>query len=291
MPTPSSRFAGIIGALSVILALGGCSAIKLGYNTLPDLAYWWLDGYVDFSDEQTPQVRAELERLHAWHRQEELPRFAEMLGRMEQLAPGPVKAAQACAFVTEIQARLNLVAERAEPAVVALATGLEAKQLRHLERKYRNNNATFRKDWVELPPAGLKEKRFEQAVERAEMIYGNLEEPQRAVLRQGIDQSIFDPARMLGERQRRQQDLLQTLRRIQETAVPPAESRAAIRAYLQRAQHSPDPAFRRLQEDLVQETCRTFAALHESTTPAQRDQAARRLRAYQRDFRELATRK
>ncbi|TWO70484.1 hypothetical protein FN976_16030 [Caenimonas sedimenti] len=291
MKTTRSRFAGIIGALAIALALAGCSAIKLGYNTLPDLAYWWLDGYVDFTDAQTPQVRTELARLHAWHRQEELPRLAEILGRMEQLAGGSIKAPQACAFVTEIQGRLNLVAERAEPAVSALAAGLDARQLRHLERKYRNNNETFRKDWVELPPAELRDKRFQQAVERAEMIYGNLEEPQRAVLRQGIDQSIFDAARMLGERQRRQQDLLQTLRRIQEAPGAPEDGAAAIRAYLQRAQRSPDPAFRRLQEDLVQETCRTFAAVHESTTPAQRDQAVRRLRAYQRDLRELAARR
>jgi hypothetical protein len=285
-----SRFAAIIGVLTMALALAGCSAIKLGYNTLPDIAYWWLDGYVDFTDAQTPQVRAELAGLHAWHRQEELPRLAEVLGRMEQLAGGPLTAQQACAFTAEVRARLNVVAERAEPAVVALAASVDAAQLRHLERKYRSNNDTWRKEWLELAPAELKEKRFQQALERAEMIYGNLEEPQRVVLRQGIEASIFDPARLLAERQRRQQDLLQTLKRIKETAAPPAEVRAAMRGYLERAQRPPDAAQRRWQEDLLQESCRTVAAVHGSTSAAQREQAVRRLRAYQRDLRELAAR-
>lgn len=283
-----SRAAGIIGALALALGLAGCSAIKLGYNTLPDVAYWWLDGYVDFSDAQTPQVRAELARLHDWHRQQELPRLAELLGRMEQQVPGTIAPTQACAFVADVQARLALVAERAEPGVAALVAGLEAAQMRHLERKYRNNNEAFRKDWADLAPADLKEKRFKTALDRAETIYGTLEEGQRAVLRQHIDRSMYDPARTLAERQRRQQDLLQTLKRMQEA---PAESRAALRGYLERVQQSPDPAFRRWQEELVQEGCRTFSALHDSTTPAQREQAARRLRAYQRDLRELAARR
>jgi hypothetical protein len=187
-----------------------------------------------------------------------------------------------------VQARLAAVAERAEPAVLALAASLDAGQLQHLERKYRNNNDAFRKDWIHLPLAEQKEKRFERALERAEMIYGTLQEHQRAVLRQGLERSIFDPARVLTERERRQQDLLATLRRVREA---PADARPAMRGYLDRFQQSPDLAYRRWQDELLQESCRTFSALHESTTPAQREQAVRRLRAYQRDLRELAAKR
>ena len=42
------------------------------------------------------------------------------------------------------------------------------------------------------------------------------------------------------------------------------------------------------RDALIQEGCRTFTAVHQVTTPAQREQAARRLRAYQRDLQELA---
>lgn len=278
----------IIGVLALAVGVAGCSAIKLGYSTFPNLAYFWLDGYVDFSDSQAPLARGELERLHAWHRQEELPRLVDLLARLEQMAPGPVSPQQACGVVREVQARLNLVADRAEPAVTTLATDLSAKQLKHLERKYRSNNSTFRKDWLEQSPAEQKEKRYEQMLDRIEMIYGRLDDPQRAVLRRGIEQSIHDPQRILAERQRRQQDLLATLQQVTQPATPAAESRALLRAYLQRAQHSPDAGYRAWQEALLEEGCRIFSAVHDSTTPAQRDQAVRRLRAYQRDLRDLA---
>ena len=52
MKNTAKRLAGIIVALALALGLAACSAVRLGYANLPDLAYWWLDGYVDFSDEQ-----------------------------------------------------------------------------------------------------------------------------------------------------------------------------------------------------------------------------------------------
>ncbi len=279
------RLARIIVALTVAVGLAACSAIKLGYSSLPNFAYLWLDGYVDFTDTQAPRVRAALEELHAWHRREELPGLVDLLARVEQLVPGTIAPEQACAIVREVQGRLNRVADRAEPMVVALATDLTPRQLRHLERKYRNNNESFEKDWIAPDAAQRQEKRYERMLDRMETIYGRLDAPQRAVLRAGIEQSVDDPQRVLAERQRRQQDLLQTLR---QATQPGADSRSLLRAYLDRAQQPPDAASRAWQDALLQAGCRTFAAVHETTTPAQREQAVRRLRAYQRDLRELS---
>lgn len=286
--TTAWRLVRIIGALLLAAALGGCSAIKLGYEALDDVGYWWLDGYLDFSDQQATRVRDDLQRLHAWHRANELPRIAELLGRMEQLAPGSITPAQACAFVPLFQARLLAVAEQAEPALAATALELTPRQLRHLQRKYNDNNKTWRREWIDLDAGERRDKRFKQVLDRLEMIYGRLDEPQRAVLQGGIERSIFDPQRMLGERQRRQQDLHHVLRTLAGSQTSPAAARSMLRGYLERALKSPDAAYRPYQEALLEEGCRTFAAVHEATTPAQREQAARRLRAYQRDLRELA---
>ena len=280
-----SSLARIIGVLALAAGLAACSAIKLGYNSLPELAYWWLDGHVDFTDTQSPQVREELAKLHLWHRGNELPRIAELLGRLEQLAPGAVTPAQVCGFVAEVRTRLSAVAQQAEPGLVAAALALTPRQLQHLERKYRNGNAEWRQEWIGLPPTELADKRFKQALERAENIYGKLDEPQRNAVRQWVDQSTFDAQRVFTERQRRQQDLLQTLRRL---ADNPTEGARLLRDYIERVQRSPDPDYRRYQDQVMEEGCRYSAAIHDSTTAAQREQAVRRLRAYQRDLRELS---
>jgi hypothetical protein len=282
------RLARIIVWLTLVAGLAACSAVKLAYNNLHSAAYWWLDSYVDFNEQQAPRVREDLERLHLWHRTEELPRFGEMLRAMEQLAPNDITAAQACAFVEEFKARLRALADQAEPAVVTLATGLQPEQLLHIEHKYEKNNQKFSDDWLTLSVKEQREKRYEQFLERSEMIYGRLDDPQRDALRRDIEQSIVDPRRILADRQRRQHDALQTLRQLNDQRPDFGTARKQLRAFLDRFEHSPDKKYRDYQEELISEGCRSFAVLHNSTTAAQREVAVRRLRAYQRDLRELA---
>lgn len=282
------RLAGIILGLALALGLSACSAVKLGYNTAPELAYWWLDGYADFGGEQQAPVRAELARLHAWHRAQELPRIAEVLGRMEQLAPGEISPQQACGIVADAQARMRAVADAVGPTAGAVAITLAPRQLRHLERKFSDSNEKFRREMVDAPAADAQDKRYEQMLDRIEMVYGRLEPAQREILRQGIAASAYDARRILADRERRQQDLLQTLRQLHRRHPSPEDARQELRAWLDRAQHAPDPVYRAWQQGLVEEGCRTFAAVHASTTVAQREQAVRRLRAYQRDLLELS---
>lgn len=274
--------------LTLALGLAACSAVKLGYGTLPEVAYWWLDSYIEFTDAQAPLVRQDLARLQAWHRREELPRFVQALQRMEQLAPRDIQPEEACMFAAELRERLLAVADHAEPAVVALATGLTTAQLQHLQRRYDKNNAAYTSDWIRLPPDERLEKRYRQFLDRAEMIYGSLDAPQREALRRDIERAPFDPRFVLAERQRRQRDLLRTLRQVARTGMGFDEGRRLLRGYLERAITPPEPAARAEQERLLAEGCRHFAVLHNSTTPAQRENAVLRLRAYQRDLRELA---
>lgn len=289
--TIASRLGRIIGLLALAAALAACSAIKLGYNNIDGVAYWWLDSYLDFTDEQEGRVREDLDRLHAWHRSSELPQFIALLQAMEQAAPAEVSAAQACSFITQAQQRLEALSERAEPAVVTLALGLTPGQLSHLERKYEKVNEEFRKDWIQPTASEIAEKRLDKFIERGEMIYGKLDDTQRAVLRRQLQQSSFDGRRVLAERQRRQRDTLQTLRKVAGQPIPLGEARALMRAYLERQKQPADPSARAFQQSLIDEACANAAALHNSTTAAQREAGARRLRAYQRDLRELSAQK
>ena len=278
----------IMWLLIACVGLAGCSTIKFGYNNFDDIAYWWMDGYIDFTDAQSPRVREDLARLLAWHRANELPRLDVLLGRMEQMVASDFSAEQACAFVAPLRERLRTAVEQAEPAAVTLVLDLAPEQLRHLERRYRRNNDDYRKDWVALGPAPLRDKRLAQLVERAEMVYGRLDEAQRALLRSQLEQSAFDPNKVLAERQRRQQDALALLGRLAGQPVGLAEARAQLRATLDRVELSPSAAWRQYEAGQIRENCRMLAALHAATTAAQRQSAIRRLRAWQRDLRELA---
>ncbi|HWP12205.1 MAG TPA: hypothetical protein VNN06_10315, partial [Ramlibacter sp.] len=83
----------------------------------------------------------------------------------------------------------------------------------------------------------------------------------------------------------------QTLRKLIGQPVSSDEARTLLRGYLARTLEPPEAAQRQYQHALIDEGCRVFAALHNSTNVEQRQSAVRRLRAYQRDLRELAAQK
>ncbi len=287
-----SRIIGLLAAIAALTLLQACSAVKLAYNNVPELGYWWLDGYADLNEAQSLKVRGELARLHQWHRTVELPRVAELLQKIQQLATLDATPEQVCGLFADARNRFDALASQAEPPAVTIAMGLSAAQLTHIETKFAKTNAEWRDEWSTGNPSERQAKRLKTAVERSEQFYGSLDERQLAVLRNAITRSDFDPQRSYTERLRRQQDLLQTLRQINSasngSAVNMYQATTALRAYLERSTHSPNPAYRAYSDKAILDSCKTFAQLHNSTTPEQRERAMRRLAAYERDARELA---
>ncbi|WP_435502152.1 DUF6279 family lipoprotein [Variovorax sp. LT1R20] len=282
-----AELARIIGVLLLVTALGACSAIRLAYNNLPEVSYWWLDGYFDFDSTQSPRVRDELAQLLAWHRQNELPKVITLLQGAQALAPGEVTPAQACGFADSIRERLLAVTERAEPATTDLALSLSESQLQQLERKYAKLNNEYRKDWLDRTPAQVQEKRYDQFLDRMEDFYGRLTAEQRDLLKQQVAQSVFNPQLADAERRKRQQEALVMLRGFATKKPSPAEARSALHAYLLRIAEPPPGPWRDQQQALLEEGCRNLAALHNGTSASQREQAVRRLQAYQSDLRQL----
>jgi hypothetical protein len=283
----------IVAALGCALLLA-CSSVKLAYNNLPTVTWWWLDGYVDLDATQSPRVREALAQLLNWHRRNELPRFIPLLQRAQSLAPDTLTAQQVCAFSDEIRDRLLVFAVKAEAPGAELALSLGDAQLQHLQRKYAKVNESWRKDWLALDAGRQQDKRFEQLLDRYEDFYGPLDKAQRELLQQLVEQSVFSAERIDAQRRARQQEALTLLRGLRSSPVEApgtAEVQAAqsaINGYVQRTAHPPPGPWRDYQQALTMEGCRNLATLHNSTTAAQRERAARRLRKYEEDVRQLA---
>lgn len=281
-----------LAAVAALVLLGGCSAVKLTYNNLPELAYWWVDSYADLDELQSAQLRTDLTRLHAWHRENELTRVAALLQLVQRDAQTDTTAQNVCRFYEQVRERVESVRVQAEPAAVSLAMTLSPMQIGHIAAKFDKRNTAWRREWTSGSTAAQLEKRLQKSVERAEQFYGTLDDKQRAVLQAGMANSRFDPQRSYAERLRRQQDLLQLLRMLSGasgTAQPTfAQATVALRGYVDRSLTSPDPAYRAYFQAATLENCQTYAQLHNSASAQQRTRAIARVAAYERDARELA---
>lgn len=264
--------------------LQGCSAVKLAYNQVPHIAYWQLNWYLDLSETQTEHVRSELGDLHQWHRGTMLPRHAELLQKVQQQLPAPISPTQACRAFDEVRIQLDKVLAQAEPKLVTLALQLTDAQIRNLEKKQADSNADWKKEWLEPSPEQLREQRYKRHLSRAEMFYGTLEAPQKAVLRAAAARSSFDPQRNYAERVRRQSDLLQVLRKVAQDRSNTEQVRTLLRGYMARFATSPDMAYQRYAQTQVEEGCETFSRMHNATTAGQRLRAVQSLKGYEQDF-------
>jgi hypothetical protein len=133
-----------------------------------------------------------------------------------------------------------------------------------------------------------------RTVDRAEMLYGRLDERQRQLVAAGVAASPFDPAAWLAERQAVQNDTLQTLARL--TAGGPGRADresnlAGLQALAARVQRAPPGPYRSYQQRLTEYNCAFIAQLHNSTTPAQRQTARSKLKGWEEDLRALAAQK
>lgn len=281
----------IIGLLALAVLLNACSAIKIAYNQAPELAYWYLDGYVDFNGNQMVQVKDELARLQAWHRQSQLPIYADTLEKLQQEVPASMSSERICAVYTDVRRKLMAVSDRAEPAMAVLATSIEPQQIAQIEKRFEKSNKEYREDYIEATPKSSRKKRYRQAVDRAEMLYGRLDDAQLAMIGKNVDQSPFDARVFYAERLRRQRDATQNLRALvaaRQNGTQSAEkTRAAVRGVIERSFNSPDAAYRNYQEKFTRDGCVDLAEFHETTTSAQRAHAVKTLEKYEQDMRIL----
>ncbi len=274
-----------------VTLLTSCSAIKLAYNQAPDLSYWWLDGYFDFNEQQTPKVRDELTKLFAWHRAQELPKTASLLQEAAKLMPREISGTQACLLYGQVRGLVDNVSDQALPALAELAPTITPDQLDHLKRKYAKNNEEYARDYIKGNAKDRTEKSLKRSIERSESLYGKLDEAQITVIKRLVSETAFDAALSLKERARRQQELIERLQTLAAIKASAGAAQQSLREYIARAWNSPDPAYRAYVEKLTQQSCQGFASIHNSTTATQRAKAVQVLKGYEQDVRTLAAAK
>lgn len=271
----------------LLLALAGCSVLRLSYPQAPRLLYWWLDDHADFSDAQAPQVRQGIADWFAWHRSSQLPEYVMLLEKARAQVLEPTTPAAACEWQRELQRRALLAFDEGVPALARTALELTPAQLQHMEEHFAETNEEFREDYLPSDPAERQEANLKRVLKRAEMLYGRLSGTQRDALARALAQSSFDAELWDAERRARQQDLLRWLRSLDRRHPDLAATQAGLRRWGEQVALSPRPAYRSYQARLTEDNCRLAAQVHNTTTAAQRQTAYEHLKGWEDDLRGL----
>jgi len=289
LPRPSRR-PSIIAALAAALVaamLAGCSMIQLGYGQLDAIVFRWLDRYVEFDDAQSLRARTALDEALAWHRRTQLPDYARLLARAEAEVADDATPEQMCAWASEIRGRLDPILQQLAPAITDVALTLSPAQFASIEKRFAETNDEFRDEYLLRNPQRRQRATVNREIDRAEMLYGKLDETQRALVVDSVRSSPYSAEVVDAERRTRQRDTLAFLRRLRETKPARDEALVQVRAFLRTVDNSPRDAYRAYVARYVAHNCALASALHNSATAAQRSEAAKRLAGYRGDLRAL----
>jgi hypothetical protein len=289
LPIGSARWSAlkIIVAGLLLALLSACSAVKLAYNNGHELAWWWLTDYIDVKGEDRATLRQAVHQLHEWHRREQLPTYVEMLRRWQGPVGGDMNSEQVCRMADDVMQRAAALAgavQVLDTAALQVLARLNSAQLAEMERNFAKSNRKFREKYVDVSPKELLDKRLDTGLSRAEWLYGSLGRAQEQALRSALQAAPWDAREALESRQRRQQDIAQTLRNLSQTQATPDQARAALGAMLSRQFDPQDNGERARVMAMRQQSCQTLSQLHASTTPAQRSKAQETLRNYAADL-------
>ncbi|QBE63764.1 DUF6279 family lipoprotein [Pseudoduganella lutea] len=286
MQTSSFRTWFLVALLALVTA---CSSLKLAYNNGDTLLYWWLDNYVDFDDEQSGEVKKDIDKLFRWHRKTQLQDYVHVLQRAQQQLRGNPTPADLRADYDDIRARTQALLLKAAPDIADIALSLKPEQLTQMEKKFAKNNDKFRRENMKGDREDQNEFRYKKSMEQFDLWFGGFSREQKEIIRKASDARPLDNAIWLDERMRRQRNVLALARRIMQEKPSREQATAQIQALIResfaRLDNSERKAFYEANTNASIGLVHTVIGI---ATPEQKAHAHKRMQGWINDFNTLA---
>ena len=268
-------------------ALSACSLARVAYDNADAPLAFMAKEYFDLDGAQSAALKARLARLHAWHRENELPVYAALLREASRRAQKGITAEDVAWSLANLRARYRrLAAQAAEDLAPVLAT-LGTAQIAALEHKFAESNEKYAREYLPDDPKKRRRAQVERAVERFEDFTGDLRPDQQARIERFVAAHEAHVLLRFEDRRHWQRDALELLR--EHRAAPDLGDRLAELFIRPESRRSAEfvREDRRWEDDLAQ----LIADLDRTLTPRQRARVVRRLDGYAEDCAALAGQK
>lgn len=270
-------------AVTLLLAIcllfaGGCSSIRLAYGHLD----WWMDRtlnkYLDLEGPQKDLLSQRVDEFHRWHRQTQLPRYADYLDQLTaEVDSTDASPARLIEIEQQADAFWNSSITMLSDLLLPVLLQLDDTQLNQLADNAREEREKSLKKWQKD-----RHKREKEFRKQAERWLGDLTPEQDAMVDRELASTTFDPTLRDAQRQRWTDAFIHTLK------DKPAGYEKTLRDLLINPQSLWSEDYRRMQDQLRVQARNLGSEILKSSTPAQRQHLKSTLQEYAADFRHLA---
>lgn len=277
------RLGAWLGLIALLLSTTACSLRKVAYGMANRLIVSRLSDTFKLNDGQRQQLVTKISTLHAWHRSEELPRYVALIDTfLPKLANG-LERSELEWLMREGNAALERLALRSAPELATVLAGLSAQQINQSAAEMKKaERERFEK--LEMSEEDYVRHRMKAGRKNLSTWLGTYTPQQLAEYEKFVRKNRPEEQRRRRRTQQNQQALLDSLRSHREAqAISHILSR-----WMTRQEVEETPEFQAAEQRNNAEYMDFLLTLDRSLSAAQRTHLMNELRAWRRDFDELA---
>lgn len=268
-----------------IVALAGCaSLVRVAYNNGDVAVRMMADDYLDLRGAQADLFKTRLARFHAWHRNEELPRYAQALESAAARVRAGVTRADVVWAAGIVRARYRALAEQAVDESAPVLATLTPANIAALEKKFAASNREFAEEFIDGDPAAREAARIDRISARFEEWLGSVSPAQRRAIAAYVRTQPPNQALRLADRKARQRELVTLLGAERDPAV----LRKRLHVFFVDYESQRGAEYARASREWQERVITLVTDVLQAASPDQREHAAERLLRYAADFRALA---
>jgi Family of unknown function (DUF6279) len=282
----TGRVLALLALAGALTLASGCAMVQMGYTHLDTLAAWKADEYFDLDPQQKQEFRARFERLHEWHRREQLPEYVVFLTETKsRLSKQPAR--EDIVWIAEgLKSRYRVMARRAAPDAAALLATLRPEQLAAAQKQWDDDNRRFNREYrLKAGVEDLKRARAERALDEIRKWTSHLTPDQERAIAAMSDRLPAISQLRLDDRIRRQREFRQLLE-----LRTSGDFQQRLTRFLLDWESGRAPEYDRVLTEWWEMRQDYFIALYRLLTPEQRTAVLKRLQHYIDDFARLSER-
>lgn len=171
----------LLGVLAVVF-ISSCNQFSLAYRFADWIFAYQLDHYFDLDFTQEEWTDEVIDEWHLWHRTNELPQYADLLGQAQQRVRRGLVAEDLVWLRQEgLEVQRRLV-KRTLPEIATFLYELKPEQVENLKIKLAERRQERDEDYTELTHAEWREQRIERFIDNMEDWIEDLTEEQKAII-------------------------------------------------------------------------------------------------------------
>lgn len=276
----------LIMALLCLLLGSGCSMLRVGYGHFDSVAAWMAHDYFDLNADQRDLFAQRFDRLHSWHRQTQLPEYAQFLGEVQSRAKRGLRESDMLWVVDGLKQRYARIAVRGAADAAELLATLTPEQIESFRQQVDKDNKKFlREHRINDGEAERRKVVRERSLSQLRDWVGSLSDAQQTKINTLLQTMPLIDRLRHEDRLRRQREFfaLLEMRGGDRTAFT-----TRLRDWLVNWEAGRSAEQMRLFDESWKKRAEFYAAVDHLLTPAQRQHLLHRLQDYIDDFRELS---